>query len=57
MKIIGIDEEEKTKKKVLNHKKIVITIVIAIITLALIYSTAFIWEIGNLENLQINIYL
>ncbi|MBP3256073.1 MAG: hypothetical protein J6M60_06290 [Clostridia bacterium] len=36
MKIIGIDEEEEVKKKVLNHKKIVITIAVVLITLTLI---------------------
>ena len=36
MKIIGIDEEQEVKKRVLNHKKIVITVAAVIITLALI---------------------
>ena len=36
MKIIGIDEEDEVKKKVLNHKKIVITVAIAVIVLTLI---------------------
>ena len=36
MKIIGIDEEQEVKKRVLNHKKIVITVAAVVITLALI---------------------